>query len=108
MAIFRAPTIALLGDLFPSHQRSTANGVINLMGGLGAIAAFLIGGVLYSLGRITPFVFGSVVLLVAITVVLLFVREPRQRGREQMKKPSRQGSLPTCRKCCRHRIALAC
>jgi MFS family permease len=78
MAIFRAPTIALLGDLFPSHQRSTANGVINLMGGLGAIAAFLIGGALYSLGRITPFIFGSVVLLVAITVVLLFVREPRQ------------------------------
>lgn len=78
MAIFRAPTIALLGDLFPSQQRSTANGVINLMGGLGAIAAFLIGGALYSLGRITPFLFGSVVLLVAITVVLLFVREPRQ------------------------------
>jgi MFS family permease len=78
MALFRAPTIALLGDLFPSHQRSTANGVINLMGGLGAIAAFLIGGALYSLGRITPFIFGSVVLLVAITVVLLFVREPRQ------------------------------
>ena len=77
MAIFRAPTVALLGDLFPSQQRSTANGVINLMGGLGAIAAFLIGGALYSLGRITPFVFGSVVLLVAITVVLLFVREPR-------------------------------
>jgi len=77
MALFRAPTIALLGDLFPSHQRSTANGVINLMGGMGAIAAFLIGGALYSLGRITPFIFGSVVLLVAITVVLLFVREPR-------------------------------
>ena len=77
MSLFRAPTIALLGDLFPSHQRSTANGVINLMGGLGAIAAFLIGGALYSLGRITPFIFGSVVLLVAITVVLLFVREPR-------------------------------
>ncbi|MGW8251203.1 MAG: MFS transporter, partial [Anaerolineales bacterium] len=77
MALFRAPTIALLGDLFPSSQRSTANGVINLMGGLGAIAAFLIGGALYSLGRISPFVFGGVVMLVAITVVLLFVREPQ-------------------------------
>lgn len=77
MALFRAPTIALLGDLFPAHQRSTANGVINLMGGLGAIAAFLIGGALYALGRITPFVFGSAVMLVAIGVVLLFVREPQ-------------------------------
>ena len=88
MALFRAPTIALLGDLFPSHQRSTANGVINLMGGLGAIAAFLIGGALYSLGRITPFIFGSVVLLVAITVVLLFVREPRVQAEADQKAQS--------------------
>jgi maltose/moltooligosaccharide transporter len=76
MALFRAPTIALLGDLFPSALRSTANGVINLMGGVGAILAFLVGGALYRLGRITPFVFGSVVLLAAIGVVLIFVREP--------------------------------
>lgn len=82
MALFRAPTIALLGDLFPSSQRSTANGVINLMGGLGAIAAFLVGGALYSMGRISPFVFGSVVMLVAITVVLLFVREPELQPEE--------------------------
>jgi len=77
MALFRSPTVALLGDLFPSQQRSTANGIINLMGGLGAIAAFLIGGILYSMGRIAPFVFGSIVLLIAIGVVLLFVREPQ-------------------------------
>jgi len=76
MAIFRAPTIALLGDLFPAHQRSTANGVINLMGGLGAILAFLVGGMLYKMGRITPFIFGSLVMLAAITLVILLVREP--------------------------------
>ena len=58
MAILHAPTIALLGDLGPSSQRSTANGVMNLMGGLGAIAAFLIGEFLYSLGHVAPFVFG--------------------------------------------------
>ena len=85
MALFRAPTVALLGDLFPSEQRSTANGIINLMGGIGSILAFLIGGVLYNLGRITPFVFGSVVLLVAITMVLLFVREPEVQEPEEQK-----------------------
>jgi maltose/moltooligosaccharide transporter len=77
MALFRAPTVALLGDLFPSQQRSTANGIINLMGGLGAILAFLIGGILYAYGQITPFIFGSVVLLLAIGVVMLFVKEPK-------------------------------
>ena len=76
MALFRSPTIALLGDLFPSAQRSTANGIINLMGGLGAIAAFLVGGALYAMGRIAPFAFGSLVLLAAMSVVLLFVKEP--------------------------------
>jgi maltose/moltooligosaccharide transporter len=82
MALFRSPTIALLGDLFPPEQRSTANGVINLMGGLGAIVAFLGGGALYALGRITPFIFGSAVLLAAITVVLIFVREPEAPSEE--------------------------
>ncbi len=77
MALFRSPTISLLGDLFPSAQRSTANGIINLMGGVGAILAFLIGGALYKFGRITPFVFGSLVMLGAITLVILFVREPK-------------------------------
>ncbi|MFM8322332.1 MAG: MFS transporter [Chloroflexota bacterium] len=77
MALFRSPTISLLGDLFPSHQRSTANGIINLMGGVGAILAFLVGGMLYEFGRITPFVFGSLVMLAGITLVVLFVKEPQ-------------------------------
>jgi maltose/moltooligosaccharide transporter len=85
MALFRAPTIALLGDLFPSHQRSMANGIINLMGGIGSILAFLVGGLLYRYGRITPFAFGSVVMLAAITTVLLFVREPEQPVVEEKK-----------------------
>jgi len=92
MALFRSPTIALLGDLFPSSQRSTANGIINLMGGLGTIIAFLIGGVLYGLGRITPFVFGSVVMLAAIVVVLLFIREPEYPP-EDDEKDTKHGFL---------------
>ena len=83
MALFRAPTVALLGDLFPSEQRSTANGIINLMGGIGAILAFLVGGILYKVGHIAPFVFGSLVMLAGITLVLLFVREPEKLEREQ-------------------------
>jgi maltose/moltooligosaccharide transporter len=92
MALFRSPTVALLGDLFPSNQRSTANGIINLLGGLGTIIEFLIGGVLYSLGRITPFVFGSVVMLAAIGVVLLFIREP-EFPPEDEEKDTKQGFL---------------
>jgi len=78
MALFRAPTVSLLGDIFPPEQRSTANGVINLMGGLGAIVAFLGGGMLYSLGRIAPFTFGSLVMLGALGLVIWLVREPEE------------------------------
>ena len=35
MAIFRSPTVAWLGDLFEPNERSKANGIINLMGGIG-------------------------------------------------------------------------
>ncbi len=76
MALFRSPTVALLGDLYPSEQRSAANGIINLMGGVGAILAFLVGGRLYRMGRIPPFAFGAVVMLVAVGLVILFIREP--------------------------------
>ena len=36
MALFRSPTVAYLGDLFKPGERSKANGVINLMGGVAA------------------------------------------------------------------------
>ena len=39
VAAFRTPIIALMPDLVPSALRSKANGVINLMGGLVALAA---------------------------------------------------------------------
>jgi len=91
MALFRSPTIALLGDLFPSHQRSTANGIINLMGGLGGVLAYGLGGVLYGLGRITPFAFGSIVMLTSIILVMFFVREPRPEERtEQTSQPEKK------------------
>lgn len=76
MALFRAPTVALLGDVFPPQQRSTANGVINFMGGVGAIIAFLVGGALYKMGRITPFAFGAIMMLISVALVVLFIREP--------------------------------
>ncbi|RXM21312.1 MFS transporter, partial [Citrobacter sp. AAK_AS5] len=47
MALFRSPTVAWLGDLFLPDDRSKANGIINLMGGIGSLLAFLGGGVLF-------------------------------------------------------------
>ncbi len=82
MAIFRTPTVAYLGDLFHPEDRSKANGVINLMGGLGAAAALFGGGALYKIGVPLPFIVGSGVMLLAIGVVLLYVHEPDLDGND--------------------------
>ncbi|MBN2555575.1 MAG: SLC45 family MFS transporter [Anaerolineales bacterium] len=76
MALFRSPTVAYLGDLFEPEDRSKANGVINLMGGLGGAIALFGGGMLYKLGVPLPFIVGSGILLIAITIVVLAVQEP--------------------------------
>lgn len=89
MAIFRTPTVAYLGDLFRPEERSKANGVINLMGGLGAAAALFGGGALYKIGVPLPFIVGSGVMLLAIGVVLIFVHEPEleEEGPNQESTP---------------------
>lgn len=79
-ALIRSPGVALIGDLYPSRQRSLANGIINLMLGVGAALAYFGGGVLYGmLGRYAPFVFGSGVMALALVIALLFVHEPEKR-----------------------------
>jgi maltose/moltooligosaccharide transporter len=75
MAIFRSPTIAFLGDLFRPTERSKANGVINLMGGVGGALALFAGGALYSIGVPVPFIVGAGVMLIAVIIVLAFVRD---------------------------------
>ncbi len=80
MAIFRSPTIAFLGDLFRPTERSKANGVINLMGGVGGAVALFAGGALYRIGVPVPFIVGAGIMLVAIIIVILFVRDDPTAG----------------------------
>ncbi len=76
MALFRSPTVSWLGDLFEPNNRSKANGVINLMGGVGGLLAYFGGGILFnSFGRVAPFIAGAIAMVVALSVVLLFVKE---------------------------------
>jgi len=78
MASFRTPVIALMPDLTPSPFRSQANGVINLMGGVGTLIATLGSGILYGMGRMVPFVFGGVLMAAAVLMLYFFVKEPRE------------------------------
>ncbi|MGD9094186.1 MAG: MFS transporter [Anaerolineales bacterium] len=87
MALFRSPTTALLGDLFTPPQRSTANGIINLIRGLGLIVALIAGGILYQYNRTAPFLFGGLVMVITLLIVLTKLREPTVRHQKVTKSP---------------------
>jgi maltose/moltooligosaccharide transporter len=76
MAFFRTPVIALMPDLTASPLRSKANGVINLMGGLGGIIAALGLARLFDANHILPFAIGSALLIVAVILLFVTVKEP--------------------------------
>lgn len=76
MALWRTPVVALMPDITPSPLRSQANGIINFMGGIGAIIAFLVGSSLYRSNPAFPFWMGSALVIVAALLVFAFIREP--------------------------------
>lgn len=78
MALWRSPVISLMPDVTPAPLRSEANGIINMMGGLGAIVAFLFGGMLSDLrgDKFYAFLMASVIMVLALLVLLVFIREP--------------------------------
>jgi len=92
MALWRTPVVALMPDVTPSAKRSQANGIINFMGGLGAIIAFLVGGSLYKTNPAFPFWMGSGLVALAAILVFIFVKEPKEYG-EAEQKPDMFASL---------------
>ncbi|WP_209125085.1 MFS transporter [Alkalihalobacillus sp. BA299] len=72
MTIYRAPVISLMPDHTPPTNRSTANGVINFMGGVGAIIALFALAPLFDVSRTYPFVIGGLILSAAF-LLLYFV-----------------------------------
>ncbi|MBM3144504.1 MAG: SLC45 family MFS transporter [Chloroflexi bacterium] len=92
MALWRTPVVALMPDITPSPKRSQANGIINFMGGLGAIIAFLIGSKLYSQNPAFPFWMGSGLVILSAILVFIFIKEPKEYE-ETEKQPDMFASL---------------
>jgi MFS family permease len=77
-ALWRTPVVALMPDITPSAFRSHANGIINFMGGVGAIIALQTGGVLYKMNSSFPFWLGSALVILATLIVYFFIEEPKE------------------------------
>lgn len=93
MSLWRAPAVALMPALTPSHLRSEGNAIINLMGGVGSVIGMVAGTLVSAiyLGvtgvKVTaeneqftsfPYVFllGAAVMVIGMLVVRIFVKEP--------------------------------
>jgi len=89
MALWRTPVVALMPDITPSPFRSQANGVINFMGGVGSIVATLGGSQLFKMNQAYPFWAGSIVMLLAVLLLFILVKEPKEyEVSQKQEKPS--------------------
>jgi MFS family permease len=78
MAFWRTPVVALMPDITPSEKRSQANGIINFMGGVGGMIAFLAGSAMYKINPSLPFWVGSGLVIFAALMVFFFIKEPEE------------------------------
>jgi MFS family permease len=79
MSAWRSPVVALMPDLIPGPMRSQANGIVNLLGGLGGFIAFFAGGILFDIGGFSlPFLMSAIMMILALIVLMVFVREPKE------------------------------
>ncbi len=76
-SVFTSPSYALMPDTTPPPLRGRANGIINLMGGLGALVAFFYLSELYRRSRTLPFDVAGALLVASLAVILLAIPERR-------------------------------
>lgn len=83
MALFRSPVIALMPDITPSRFRSQANGIINFMGGVGALLVYFGGKPLYDANIRLPFIVTGLLMFAASMLVVIFVKEDKSLPPEE-------------------------
>ena len=86
MGTYRSPAVALMPDVTPKPLRSRANAIINLMGAVGGVLYLIITAVLYPKAKTQGlahvnyqplFLIVSGIMVAAVAVLLLTIREPR-------------------------------
>ena len=86
MGTYRSPAVALMPDVTPKPLRSKGNAVINLMGAVGGVLYLAVAAVMYPDAKTKGlehinyqplFIVVSLIMLAAIVVLFLTIREPR-------------------------------
>lgn len=77
MSLYRSPVIALMPDITAKQHRSKSNSIINFMGGIGSLIAYVIGGKLFEMNEGYPFILSGFLILFSFTVLFLRIKEKR-------------------------------
>ena len=86
MGTYRSPAVALMPDVTPKPLRSKGNAIINLMGAVGGMLYLAIAAVMYPTSKVKDlahvnyqplFIVVSAIMLIAILVMFLTIREPK-------------------------------
>lgn len=92
MGTYRSPAVALMPDVTPKPLRSKANAIINLMGAVGGIIYLAIAAVMYPTAKVQGlahvnyqplFLVVSAIMVVAVVILLLTIREPKLAAQNQ-------------------------
>ncbi len=75
IATARTPMVALIPDLFVSGLRSQSAGIINFMGGIGAVVGFLLFPSLYALQKEIPFLVASLIIIITGAWLVISIKE---------------------------------
>ncbi len=86
LGVYRVPTMSLMPDLIKKEQWSNANGIINFMGGIGALVAYFLCSMLYNKDPHYPFIVGALVTLLSFALIMIFIKEKPGLEKRQEKK----------------------
>ena len=92
MGTYRSPAVALMPDVTPKPLRSKANAIINLMGAVGGMLYLGVAAVLYPNSKVEGlshvnyqplFLVVSAIMIAAVVLMFLTIREPRLYAENQ-------------------------
>jgi MFS family permease len=86
-SVYRVPSMSLMPDVTPKKFWNTANGIINLIGGIGALISYFVGSMLYEIDKHYPFILVSVVLLICFFIIHFLIKEDLKAADEKKDKP---------------------
>lgn len=106
MSIFRSPVVALMPDITEKENRSKANSIINFMGGIGSVIAYVLGSKLWDVNEKFPFYLAAI--LVFFSFILLFnsIKERRDAVQYERNEEGNVGFIQSIKEAVKNKSVL--